>query len=310
MIHTGNKPPLASCPYRTNQLSALYVHLRRKHKGENPAELVKVAKVHLTMKGRNPTFGAAGHAPAIPVREEMTPDRKPVDIINNGAQLCPVMDGHAVRNIPESLQLRIQSNWTIGKIKQRIHFATGTEVASMELMLKNNAKKCECKLDQDNRTIDEYGAEDGWILHVTDTDPASVTVGLDDLDQVPKYEIPEEKYAERQDSFRVFRKKLALKEAGRRSSHTTTALTVGTRVRVMPHSLLATVRFVGAVGTLPPGLWCGIEYDDEGLGKHDGTITVSGGRRIEVFKAAPGKGAIVRPSKCVEVLDVAPEDEL
>ncbi|KAG9393303.1 Zinc finger C2H2 type [Carpediemonas membranifera] len=96
MIHTGSKPffcPLASCPYRANQLSALYTHIRRKHKEDTPEELVKVAKAFLTKtSGTATSFGTAAKIGEIPVHSSCVPLTDPVDVIGRGSMLQPFVD--------------------------------------------------------------------------------------------------------------------------------------------------------------------------------------------------------------------------
>lgn len=61
------------------------------------------------------------------------------------------------------------------------------------------------QMANDNETLEFYGAQNNFIIHVTDNDPSAVLQGLDDLSQVEKYKISEEKYAARENTFRKFK---------------------------------------------------------------------------------------------------------
>jgi dynactin complex subunit len=66
-------------------------------------------------------------------------------------------------------------------------------------------------------------------------------------------------------------------------------LSVGDRVQSRDDSR-ATVRFLGAVtGATPEDCWVGIEWDEEGRGKHDGSAK---GKRY--FECPQGHGSFVR----------------
>ncbi len=79
MTHTGDKPffcPLAACTYRSNQLSALYGHVRRKHSNETD-ELVRVARGML-VKGKNKihVYDATETRPAPKIITRHVPDSR------------------------------------------------------------------------------------------------------------------------------------------------------------------------------------------------------------------------------------------
>ena len=60
----------------------------------------------------------------------------------------------------------------------------------------------------DNESLQHYGAQKDFTIHVIDTDPTSILSELDDLSKVEKYVIPDDKYDEREDSFRKFKQKM------------------------------------------------------------------------------------------------------
>eukprot|EP00741_Cyanophora_paradoxa_P000884 tig00000448_g854.t1 len=65
--------------------------------------------------------------------------------------------------------------------------------------------------------------------------------------------------------------------------------------RVVFQGSRATVRWAGALpGKDAAELWVGVEWDEEGRGKHDGTYAPSGDR---LFKCAPGQGSFLKADK-------------
>ena len=57
-------------------------------------------------------------------------------------------------------------------------------------------------------TLQHYGAQNDFTIHVIDTDPTSILKDFDDLSKVEKYVIPDDKYNERDDTFRKFKQKM------------------------------------------------------------------------------------------------------
>mmetsp|Transcript_29327 Transcript_29327/g.5297 ORF Transcript_29327/g.5297 Transcript_29327/m.5297 type:complete len:82 (-) Transcript_29327:327-572(-) len=72
----------------------------------------------------------------------------------------------------------------------------------MTLILKDHAGDRVQDMLIDNQTLGFYGAQDSYTIHIVDTNPDAID--LED-DSVPKYEISEEEYAKRDDTFRKFR---------------------------------------------------------------------------------------------------------
>jgi tubulin-folding cofactor B len=97
---------------------------------------------------------------------------------------------------------------------------------------------------------------------------------------------------------------------------------LGTRCEVLPGAKRGAVRFVGAIPSLPPGPWVGVEYD-EPVGKNDGTPPAAKGSDASsatpparLFECAPGFGGFVRPGALVVgdfppvEVDFGSEDEI
>ncbi|XP_048600031.1 tubulin-folding cofactor B-like, partial [Brassica napus] len=109
------------------------------------------------------------------------------------------------------------------------------------------------------------GAFKRFQLHIVDLDPSSVTTGgwLEDTSLVEKYNISEEDYAKRTDSFRKFKEKRVSQNPA------ASEVKVGDRCQFEAGEKRGVVKYVGRAESLGPGYWVGIQYD-EPLGKHDG----------------------------------------
>ncbi len=214
------------------------------------------------------------------------------------------------------MECRYNPDWTVAKVKDQIYLRCGTEAAYQQLTLKDEAGKDLAQLSDDNRTIGSYGAKDGHTIHCNDTNPNSLAAGggLENVALVEKYEMSEETYDARANSYRAWKKKLIETEPdhpflqkirGRIENKTgeeeAKAIHVDDRVEVVG-GRRGTVRFVGVVPQLRSGWWVGVEYD-EPVGKHDGAVQ---GKRY--FTAPASCGGFARPDK-VTVGDFPPCDE-
>ena len=64
-------------------------------------------------------------------------------------------------------------------------------------------------MDDDCKTLAEYGAQDGQVIHCIDTNPAAQAFisEFEDVSRVDKYEISDADYDKRADTFRKFRER-------------------------------------------------------------------------------------------------------
>ena len=76
-------------------------------------------------------------------------------------------------------------------------------------------------MKEDSMCLDEYGAKTGHIIHVVDTNPSELLTNLDDLSQVPKYELSEDEYNQRENTFRKFKKEMMQKNPEFMNAHST-----------------------------------------------------------------------------------------
>lgn len=230
------------------------------------------------------------------------------------------------------LELRVPGDMTVGALKDRLYLHTGTRPGSMTLLLRSSERgPVRAELSDEGATLAAAGAAPGDWVHVLDADPASASAGgwLEDVSLVPKYEVSEEKYAARENTYRRYRQKMREQDPGwtmtgamdkaRRIRECpdaeadyaleAPAVAVGDRVEVKPGGNRGEVAFVGrALERLPQGWWVGVRFD-EPVGKNDGEV-----KGVRYFEAPAGYGALVRPSKVTvgdwPVRDIESEDEI
>jgi tubulin-folding cofactor B len=213
-------------------------------------------------------------------------------------------------------------------------------LAQLFLLDENSQVISEC---EDHRKLGYYSPYDGCRLHIVDVDPNSASAGgwLEDTSLVKKYEISEEAYNKRENTYRNFRKKKmeedpnwsykADMEARQGKEATEEHLKafpqpasvngVHTRAKVEDENYLeqeaasikvgdrcqvsggrrGEVMFVGRVAELPLGFWVGVKYD-EPVGKNDGSV-----KGVRYFECLEKYGGFVRPDMC-EVGDFPEED--
>mmetsp|Transcript_14739 Transcript_14739/g.44518 ORF Transcript_14739/g.44518 Transcript_14739/m.44518 type:complete len:279 (+) Transcript_14739:360-1196(+) len=227
------------------------------------------------------------------------------------------------------MEIRLDQHITVEALKIKLTSHCGTAANSMELQLKDERGRLLATLD-DGRMLGYYSPHDGCIIHIIDTDPHSLSANgwLEDVSKVQKYEMSDEDYAQRENTYRKFKeqklkddptwtleKEMAAKrgvpyappearskvEAEDHQQEDASAVSVGSRCEVSPGGKRGTVRYVGKCEDLPLGWWVGVEYD-EPVGKNDGSIK---GRRY--FTAKQGYGGMVRPAN-VAVGDFPEED--
>ena len=236
------------------------------------------------------------------------------------------------------MELRFDMHITIGSLKEKLMTHVGTNASAMSLSLRSPDKQLMFSALEDSRMLGYYSPTDGCVLHVTDSDPFSLSAqgGLEDLSKVEKYEISEEDYNARENTYRKFKEQKRKEdpnwsfygEIAKRTGQTLETksekvtdenymqehiegIEVGLRCEVNPGARRGSIRYVGKqpvagaegetgeVAVLPLGWWVGVEYD-EPLGKNNGTV-----KGVTFFTCAENFGAMVRPDK-VTVGDFPP----
>lgn len=95
---------------------------------------------------------------------------------------------------------------SVADIKAKIYGMTGSSEEHMRLFLNGQVELRE----SDNKLLGEYGAKSGDYLRVVDEDPFSTARGgaLDDVSQVTKFELTEEEYDKRDNTYRAYKRRM------------------------------------------------------------------------------------------------------
>eukprot|EP00892_Ulva_mutabilis_P007359 jgi/Ulvmu1/4996/UM021_0013.1 len=229
----------------------------------------------------------------------------------------------------EFVELRFDKHATVDSLKNKLVSHVGTSPSAMMLELMDSQGNLIARLTDSTKKLGFYSPKDGFILHVNDLDPTSVTADgwLEDVSKVEKYVMSDSEYAKRENTYRKYKEsKLAEdpdwtleREMAQRAGKDAPApgqkvtdpdhlsaeaalIAVGSRCQVLLGARRGTVRFVGKVKELAPGYWVGVEYD-EPVGKHDGVV-----KGVRYFECPSNHGVVLRPDK-IEVGDF-PEIDL
>lgn len=231
---------------------------------------------------------------------------------------------HLKAQFPE---IRLDKHMTVDAVKQRINSMTGTSLHTMVLHLKDSSGRLVGVLEDDSRKLGFYSPENGWSLHVLDSDSTSLAAQgwLEDVSKVTKYEMSEEDYARRDNTYRKYKEQKLKDDPSwtlekemcirRGQPYTPPAqvspdyqaveagqLKVGQRCCVEPGERRGEIKYVGRVSGLAEGWWVGVAFD-EPLGKGDGSA-----KGKHYYECTPGHGSFVRPDK-VTAGDFPPLDD-
>lgn len=117
------------------------------------------------------------------------------------------------------LELRFDYRTTISDVKDQFEYRFGSPAKNQKLQLKDAGGCFMLEMANDDETLQHYGAVTGCSIHVIDSDPSEIIKGFDDLDTVEKYVISDEKYEERKDTFRNFKKQMMSKNPDFMKAH-------------------------------------------------------------------------------------------
>uniref|UniRef100_A0A0G4HP01 CAP-Gly domain-containing protein n=1 Tax=Chromera velia CCMP2878 TaxID=1169474 RepID=A0A0G4HP01_9ALVE len=203
-------------------------------------------------------------------------------------------------------EIRVDPDWTVEKLKEKVYMLAGTSASTMSLCCKVPGKG-DVSLADDATTLDAYGVTDMSEVHVTDTDPNSISSAnaFTDTSRVEKFQISEEAYQKKSGNARDFlnrlrenRPKAVEKEGGegkkerpKTPENAAQVYPIGSRCEVQPGGRRGEVAYVGPVEG-GSGTFIGVKLD-EPLGVNDGRNKA--GKRY--FDAPDKYGIFARPEK-------------
>ena len=102
------------------------------------------------------------------------------------------------------VEKRFAKDITIGSLKNKLELITGYEAIDMKIKLLNKDKKFLCDMDDDEKMLGFYPAEDGYILEVKGS--KSVPTAEEDPN-FKRYELTDEEYAKKKNTVKEFKLK-------------------------------------------------------------------------------------------------------
>jgi tubulin-folding cofactor B len=96
---------------------------------------------------------------------------------------------------------------TVLRVKEKLQSHVGSSVGSMRLQMRDERGAPLAALDDDAKPLGFYSPRDGFSLHVVDTDAGSASAAgwLEDVSKVQKFELSDEAYDARDNTYRKFR---------------------------------------------------------------------------------------------------------
>jgi tubulin-folding cofactor B len=220
------------------------------------------------------------------------------------------------------IELRFDKHMLIEDVYVKCcHNCGGGSADTVMLQLFDPIGNFVAQMDDMQKPFGFYGPENGYGIHVQDSDPNSLSAGgwLEDVSLVKKYEMSDEDYDKREGTVRKWMqsKKAAdptwtlEKEMMRRRDPTweppapkpenyqqdeAGLVEMGSRCEVNPGGRRGEVKFVGKVEGLQPGWWAGIQLDDPASGSSVKNGVVKG---VTYFECPEPYGTFVRPANVV-----------
>ena len=105
------------------------------------------------------------------------------------------------------MEIRFDRHMTVMRLKEKLKAHCGTSVPAMQLHLKDERGNPLAVMTDESKKLGFYSPQDGYILHIKDTDPMSASANgwLEDVSKVQKYEISDDDYNLRENSYRKFK---------------------------------------------------------------------------------------------------------
>jgi tubulin-folding cofactor B len=107
--------------------------------------------------------------------------------------------------LPTVTERNFSLDLTVGELKQKVQLIVGTSPQYQELELQDSHGIPLAMLDEDSFLLRNADPMDGNILFVVDTDPSGTIRQLTDTSLVKKYEMSDEDYSKRDNSYRKWK---------------------------------------------------------------------------------------------------------
>ena len=78
-------------------------------------------------------------------------------------------------------EVKFDEDWTIYLVKDHLEKRFGTAVGDQSLQLKNFKDELICEMADDNKKLKDYGAANGYLIHVLDSNPNATMGQYDDV---------------------------------------------------------------------------------------------------------------------------------
>jgi len=133
-------------------------------------------------------------------------------------------------------------------------------------------------------------------IHVVDIDPKNTIAELQDTSKIEKYVMSDEKYNERETSYKKWKEQQAKEQQAQETMPT--HVKEDDRVSVLPQDpngpiRHGTVKFIGKIEPHGTGYWIGVHLD-EPQGKNDGSV-----KGTRFFECPPNHGVFAKGNKVI-----------
>jgi len=143
----------------------------------------------------------------------------------------------------------------------------------MTLQLKNNSDEVVATMVNEESLLGHYGPQEYFTIHVIDEAPGYNFADFEDTSKVEKYEISNEAYDKRDDTFRKFKGKMMEKDPNFMTKNKkqiaedfqeeeAKSIEVGNRWEVIVGERRGEVKYVGKIIELANGFWVGVQLDE------------------------------------------------
>ena len=192
-------------------------------------------------------------------------------ILQNPAHFALKLDATHSGTQTRLAEIKYDARETIAQVKQQLERRFGSAVSDQKLQLQRQNGEYICDMDDDSKTLKEYGAITGYCIHVVDDTFKTKLGEFDDLSKVEKYEISEADYDKRDDTYRKFVARQRAKDPNFQryagevpldfQFEESKLVEVGQRCE-KAGGARGQVKYVGKVPGLEKGYWVGIQLDE------------------------------------------------